>query len=69
MNFYTLCEAAADMWEAEFDAAQEIEIRRMRQEKGMGVKPSFLGFFFVKRMVNCARIEGGAKWRRDRLSG
>jgi hypothetical protein len=33
-----LCDAAADMWEGEFDAAQEI--RRMRQERDEQIWPS-----------------------------
>ena len=33
-----LCDAAADMWEGEFDAAQEI--RQMRQERDEQIWPS-----------------------------
>ena len=33
-----LCDAAADMWEGEFDAVQEI--RRMRQERDEQIWPS-----------------------------
>ncbi len=33
-----LCDAAADMWKGEFDAAQEI--RRMRQERDEQIWPS-----------------------------
>ncbi len=33
-----LCDAAADMWEGEFDAAQEI--RRMHQERDEQIWPS-----------------------------